>query len=618
MSLLVSKSIPFGIFLGQILWALFNFALLFGSRRLSEHWLFFQDWVELFNDCNPSGSVTSNAVYAGLLVYAIFLGILVAVKRFWLGLRFGKASYVRYAEKLADILKDLLIVSKVAKVSRQEYYSEMKAQDMDDNSVLNFWYSAGDEQEASVAGFSVDNNSLGGGDKGGKGHQRTYTAMTVESATFMNDKQNEDIRELLGEWEDLELSDGTMDNDADLSSIIQFRASIGVLESPMPYSPAFGIARTRKEVIVGSERLYDNLVKKQQFLESNFLPDHVSTTLRFHTIALTALKGSGYFDEKQCKSLVKLFRPGRDGLVTKLEFCKSIDNQYKELRKLRASIVNEGKVNIASERIINFLFYGVMLVIGLGVLGIDPVALFGVMTSFILGFSFMISGASSDYFRGLLFITLQRPYDIGDRVNVSAGNSESSGTGASGWIVKDINLYHTTFIFGTTNEYATISNGALSNARIINAARSPLACLNFVMKFGLGVPSETIQIFKEELMAYVKALPREWLSFNAFRMICIEADKGFVQYKIVCQHRESWQQIGALLNSLAALQAFAFLRSQELNMAYKAPMMPIELKMLGSEGRTAPAQNPEPPSQNRASTESTVPSSPFRQSIFGR
>ena len=192
--------------------------------------------------------------------------------------------------------------------------------------------------------------------------------MTVESANFLTEQQNENIRELLGEWEDIELSDGNTD-EADLGSIIQFRASIGVLESAMPYSPAFGMARTRKEVIEGSERLYDALVKKQQYLESNFLPAHVPQTLRFHTVALTALKSSGYFDEKQCKSLVKLFRPGRDGSSSKLEFCKSIDNQYKELRKLRASIVNEGKVNIASERIINFVFYGLMVVILLGVLG---------------------------------------------------------------------------------------------------------------------------------------------------------------------------------------------------------------------------------------------------------
>jgi small-conductance mechanosensitive channel len=69
-------------------------------------------------------------------------------------------------------------------------------------------------------------------------------------------------------------------------------------------------------------------------------------------------------------------------------------------------------------------------IVGLAVLGIDPVALFG----FILGFSFMISGASSDYFQGLLFILMQRPYDIGDRIAIASPQSDARSGGSAGWI----------------------------------------------------------------------------------------------------------------------------------------------------------------------------------------
>lgn len=234
----------------------------------------------------------------------------------------------------------------------------------------------------------------------------------------------------------------------------------------------------------------------------------------------------------------------------------------------------------------------------------------------------MIGGASSEVFRGLLFITLQRPYDIGDRVNVSGPTTDASPNGSSGWIVKDINLYHTTFIFGATNEYATISNGSLANSRIINAARSPTAALNFLMKFGLEVPLSTIQIFKEELMAYIKERPREWLSFNAFRMTKIEANSGFIEYKIVVQHRESWQHTGALLNSLADFQAFAFERSRALNMVYKSPCMPVELKMMEDDSNialpTLSGSSRPPVVRDRSATAGNLTSSPFRGgSLFG-
>eukprot|EP00980_Cylindrotheca_fusiformis_P014042 scaffold3670_cov124-Cylindrotheca_fusiformis.AAC.18 len=146
-------------------------------------------------------------------------------------------------------------------------------------------------------------------------------------------------------------------------------------------------------------------------------------------------------------------------------------------------------------------------------------------------------------------------------------------------------------------EYATISNGALSSARIINGARAKRPFLNFTMKFGLNVPAETIAVFKEEIIANVKSKPREWNAFLAFRLTSIEANLGYVAYIVVAEHRESWQQIGALLNSLADLQAFAFELSKELKMGYKAPTMPIELSMMNNNAGQQGAANGQPVDQ---------------------
>ena len=102
------------------------------------------------------------------------------------------------------------------------------------------------------------------------------------------------------------------------------------------------------------------------------------------------------------------------------------------------------------------------------------------------------------------------------------------------------------------------------------------------MKFGITVSTETVEEFKQELIAYVKLKPREWFDFSAFRLIRIEADLAFVEYKIVLQHRESWQEVGQLLDSLADVQSFAFDLSKEMQMTYKAPCMPVELNMVSS------------------------------------
>jgi len=129
-------------------------------------------------------------------------------------------------------------------------------------------------------------------------------------------------------------------------------------------------------------------------------------------------------------------------------------------------------------------------------------------------------------------------------------------------------------------ECATIANGTLSTARIINQARSHRALLNFQMKFGINVSSTTVDDFKQQLMDFIKSKPREWFAFCAFRLIRIEVDLGFVEYKIMLQHRESWQNVGALLNSLADAQAFAFELMKGMGMDYHSPSLPVDLRTI--------------------------------------
>lgn len=118
-----------------------------------------------------------------------------------------------------------------------------------------------------------------------------------------------------------------------------------------------------------------------------------------------------------------------------------------------------------------------MFLLVVAAVGIDPFVLFASISGFLVGFGFMIGNACSQYILGLLLIFVRRPYDIGDRINVSKPDIDVTNTGSPGWIVKDIGLYTTTVIYGSTNEVATYSNSSLAASRIINAARSPKASL---------------------------------------------------------------------------------------------------------------------------------------------
>ena len=134
-----------------------------------------------------------------------------------------------------------------------------------------------------------------------------------------------------------------------------------------------------------------------------------------------------------------------------------------------------------------------------------------------------------------------------------------------------------TIVYGTTQEVATVSNGSIANSRIINASRSPQAVLNFLQKFPIDVPLKKVQIFQTAMEKFIKARPREWLSFLAFRPTRVEADGGFVEYIVVAQHRENWASIGALLTSKAELQSFCLEVSKKMGMRYIPPALPVDL-----------------------------------------
>lgn len=138
-----------------------------------------------------------------------------------------------------------------------------------------------------------------------------------------------------------------------------------------------------------------------------------------------------------------------------------------------------------------------------------------------------------------------------------------------------------TIVYGTTQEVATCSNGSLANSRIINANRSPQAVLNFLLKFPIDVPLKKVEIFRSAIESFVKARPREWLTFLAFRPTRVEADHGFVEYIVVAQHREKWSEIGALLQSKAELSSFALEVSKKMDMRYVPPALPVDLNIKG-------------------------------------
>jgi len=102
--------------------------------------------------------------------------------------------------------------------------------------------------------------------------------------------------------------------------------------------------------------------------------------------------------------------------------------------------------------------------------------------------------------KGLLFVLIRRPYDIGDGIHVSDANIDTRDSGSQFWMVKDINLFSTTVVFIRSQEIATLSNGAMADSRIINSTRSTNASLYNLVKFPIDVPYSKLKIFHSSLV----------------------------------------------------------------------------------------------------------------------
>lgn len=451
--LLQARRVP----LQLVMWTLFNFMMLYGNGRFANHWMFYQEHIDLFNANNPSGAITSDARYRGLNSFVLVSGLAVATKRFLVGLHFGKTTYIKYAERLSAVLR---MVVEVTNVSRLTDMSGNKDSLLSAASIIGHntkaidgWLSevmASDDDEAAAGTKKADGDDETNDSDDDNIVQRDGIKLPKQellvdpsrrrgnSSFSMSDSQKTKIDQLLGEWEEPDLQSAKVENPT-LGSIVQFRASLGVLDSSFPFSQSFGVAENRLQVIECAQRVYCDLLEMQgNKIQSTFSD---SPLLKFHTIALVAKNSrDGTFDKKKIRSLVKVFRPQRDGDISLVDFCKSVDSVYKEMRLLRANIANEGKMNAGSEHFLNLAFYFVLAWIGLAVIGVNPGALFGLCLSFLISISFMVGGAASDYVKGLLFILVQQPYDIGDRINVAGVQTASCTTGSPGWIVKDVSL----------------------------------------------------------------------------------------------------------------------------------------------------------------------------------
>ena len=376
---------------------------------------------------------------------------------------------------------------------------------------------------------------------------------------------------------------------------MEFREAVDYLGGDKPFSVSFGLADTRKHCMESAVKVYKHLLLKN--------PEQ--TVLHFDTLSVLASGDDGILDLEKARSLIRLFRPDCDGNITMLNFLKACDKVYRRLRLFRATVVNSNQLDDALEIILNIFFYALLTCLILSFFfAINPTQIFLLTASITAPVSFAIGSTSSKWFevshsfvnlnfkishalniiffrynttKGVLFVLVRKPFDIGDRIAISDPKNDTNSNGSTTWFVEKITLYFTTVRNAATNEVATYNNGYLAGSRIINAARSPKAQVYVNLKFGIDISYEKVKIFRTVVETFVNERPQEWLKLAAFRANAVEADLGYISYVLVLQHVESWQNVGAVLESKAEVSSFCLEVAKQMEMRFVSPPKPINL-----------------------------------------
>jgi hypothetical protein len=108
-----------------------------------------------------------------------------------------------------------------------------------------------------------------------------------------------------------------------MGSILQFRRAVEFVSGEYPFSVSFGAVRTRKDCVTSAQMLFERL-----------MGDAPGSFLDFETLCLITRDRKGEIDRATVKEMIQVFRPNRNGQLSKLDFVKSVDrydNRYTEL-----------------------------------------------------------------------------------------------------------------------------------------------------------------------------------------------------------------------------------------------------------------------------------------------
>uniref|UniRef100_A0A0K6S974 EF-hand domain-containing protein n=1 Tax=Chromera velia CCMP2878 TaxID=1169474 RepID=A0A0K6S974_9ALVE len=274
-----------------------------------------------------------------------------------------------------------------------------------------------------------------------------------------------------------------------------------------------------------------------------------------------------YLPEPMVDRFVPFVDPSGDGKVTKREFVSALLMTYKDREALAKSLQSHEGIADVIVTICNFGLWVVLLFAGLYVFGVLSQFLLTV-SSFVVAIGFAIGGSLTNLVSSLVFVFVQHPFDIGDRVVVEGVRDGMT------MVVKKISVMTTSFIT-ITGQYVQVPNFKLSNANILNEHRSGSACMLIRLRMYSDTTGRQIYLLQKALTNFCKERPHEWIWKEIFYLTTNVAASDFIEWEAYIPHKLAWCHWQIIYPSRDQLFFFTVKEMKKLDIKYTVPPQPI-------------------------------------------
>lgn len=160
-----------------------------------------------------------------------------------------------------------------------------------------------------------------------------------------------------------------------------------------------------------------------------------------------------------------IFDRDQDGSVSKTEFRHTCVMVYREMRNLALSVQDAGRAFRQLADSLHLFVLTALFFITLAIFGVRVYALSALVFSLLLGLNVLVGDVAKRAFQGIIFLFIDHPYDVGDRVLVQNLSDNDPLN------VQRISMLTTVFT-RWNGQQVYVPNSLLANATIYNVSRT--------------------------------------------------------------------------------------------------------------------------------------------------